>query len=46
MAGPGSAPARTAESNAALPGKIREVLAASPFYDEGHRKVWARLRFQ
>jgi len=27
-------------------GKIREVLAASPFYGEGHRKVWARLRFQ
>src|SRR5713226_1525303 len=26
--------------------KIREVLAASPFYGEGHRKVWARLRFQ
>ena len=28
-----------------LPEKIREVLAASPFYGEGHRKVWARLRF-
>src|SRR2546428_14026154 len=27
-----------------LTGKIREVLAASPFYGEGHRKVWARLR--
>ena len=26
--------------------KIREVIAASPFYGEGHRKVWARLRFQ
>ena len=24
---------------------IRAVLAASPFYGEGHRKVWARLRF-
>jgi len=23
---------------------IREVLAASPFHGEGHRKVWARLR--
>jgi hypothetical protein len=29
-----------------LLGKIREVLAASPFYGDGHRKVWARLRFQ
>src|SRR2546425_9441172 len=27
-----------------LTGKIREVLAASPFYGEGHRKVLARLR--
>jgi hypothetical protein len=26
--------------------KIREVLDASPFYGEGHRKVWARLRLQ
>jgi len=26
--------------------KIREVIATSPFYGEGHRKVWARLRFQ
>ncbi len=26
--------------------KIREILTASPFYREGHRKVWARLRFQ
>jgi putative transposase len=24
---------------------IREVLAASPFHGEGHRKIWARLRF-
>lgn len=24
--------------------RIREVLAASPFVGEGHRKVWARLR--
>ena len=37
---------KTAWSDAALLGKIREVLAASPFYGEGHRKVWARLRFQ
>lgn len=33
-------------SDAALLEKIRAVLAASPFYGEGHRKVWARLRFQ
>ena len=37
---------QTAWSDAALLGKIREVLAASPFYGEGHRKVWARLRFR
>jgi transposase InsO family protein len=24
---------------------IRELLAASPFHGEGHRKLWARLRF-
>ena len=35
---------KTAWSDAALTEKIREVLAASPFYGEGHRKVWARLR--
>jgi putative transposase len=37
---------KTAWSDAALLEKIREVLAASPFYGEGHRKVWARLRFE
>jgi putative transposase len=37
---------KTAWSDAASLGKIREVLAASPFYGEGHRKVWARLRVQ
>jgi transposase InsO family protein len=26
--------------------KIRAVLSASPFLGEGHRKVWARLRWQ
>ncbi len=36
---------KTAWSDAALLEKIREVLDASPFYGEGHRKVWARLRF-
>ena len=34
------APPRTA----ALTTEIRAVLAASPFYGEGYRKVWARLR--
>jgi putative transposase len=29
----------------ALVSAIRELLAASPFHGEGHRKVWARLRF-
>jgi putative transposase len=37
---------KTDWSDAVLLGKIREVLGASPFYGEGHRKVWARLRFQ
>jgi transposase InsO family protein len=37
---------KTAGSDAVLLEKIREVLAASPFYGEGHRKVWARLRFK
>ncbi len=37
---------KTAWSDAELLGKIREVLVASPFYGEGHRKVWARLRFE
>jgi len=29
----------------ALVEAIRKLLAASPFHGEGHRKVWARLRF-
>src|SRR5437899_6258356 len=33
---------KTECSDETLTGKIREVLAASPFYGEGHRKVWAR----
>ena len=37
---------KTAWTDAALTEKIREVLAASPLYGEGHRKVWARLRFE
>ena len=31
--------------DAALLEAIRAVLAASPFHGEGHRKVWARLRW-
>jgi putative transposase len=31
--------------DADLLAEIRAVLAASPFHGEGHRKVWARLRF-
>jgi transposase InsO family protein len=34
-----------AMSDAALTTAIRGVLAASPFHGEGHRKVWARLRY-
>ena len=33
-------------SDDALIEQIRAVLAASPFLGEGHRKVWARLRWQ
>jgi putative transposase len=29
----------------ALVGEIRKLLTASPFHGEGHRKLWARLRF-
>ena len=32
-------------SDDALTTAIRGVLAASPFHGEGHRKVWARLRY-
>jgi putative transposase len=35
-----------AMADEALTAAIRAVLAASPFYGEGHRKVWARLRYQ
>src|SRR3972149_159269 len=37
---------KTAWSDAALLEKIRAGLAGPPFYGEGHRKVWARLRFE
>ena len=33
-------------SDEVLVEKIRAVLTASPFLGEGHRKVWARLRWQ
>ena len=34
-----------AMSDDALITAIKDVLAASPFHGEGHRKVWARLRY-
>lgn len=37
---------KTVYTDEALTGHIRQVLAASPFLGEGHRKVWARLRIQ
>lgn len=36
---------RTPYTDADLTERIRAVLGASPFLGEGHRKVWARLRF-
>src|ERR1700746_2424089 len=46
---PSSAPRRRgpmgALSDAALAAAIKAVLATSPFHGEGHRKVWARLRY-
>jgi putative transposase len=37
---------KTKYSDAELTEKIRAVITASPFHGEGHRKIWARLRFQ
>jgi hypothetical protein len=37
---------RTAYSDAELTEEIRVVLGEAPFTGEGHRKVWARLRFK
>ena len=34
-----------AMSDEALVGEIRKLLWDSPFHGEGHRKLWARLRF-
>jgi transposase InsO family protein len=36
---------KTLFTDAELTQRIRDVLAASPFLGEGHRKVWAKLRF-
>lgn len=37
---------KTAYTDSQLIALIREVLQASPFVGEGHRKVWARLRYK
>lgn len=37
---------KTSYTDEQLTDHIRQVLAASPFLGEGHRKVWARLRVQ
>jgi putative transposase len=37
---------KTRYSDAELTEKIRTVITDSPFHGEGHRKIWARLRFQ
>ncbi len=37
---------KTSHTDAALLEEIRAVIAASPFHGEGHRKIWARLRWQ
>jgi len=37
---------KTAYTDKALTAQIRQVLTASPFVGEGHRKVWARLRIR
>jgi len=37
---------KTAHSDAELVAQIREVIDASLFHGEGHRKIWARLRFK
>ena len=37
---------KTSYTDEALTAQIRQVLTASPFVGEGHRKVWARLRIR
>lgn len=36
---------KTKHSDAELTELIRQEIAASPFHGEGHRKIWARLRY-
>ena len=33
-------------SDGELVEEIKQVITDSPFYGEGHRKVWARLRYK
>ena len=46
---PDAAPAKrgpkTKHSDAELTDLIRQEITASPFHGEGHRKIWARLRY-
>lgn len=37
---------RGATSDDDLVAAIRQLLTGSPFHGEGHRKLWARLRFE
>ena len=37
---------KTAYSDAGLTAHIRSVIETAPFTGEGHRKVWARLRWE
>jgi len=37
---------KTAHTDMELTEAIREEITASPFHGEGHRKLWARLRFR
>ena len=36
---------KTKHTDAELTDLIRQAIAASPFHGEGHRKIWARLRY-
>src|SRR3954453_17231202 len=37
-------PSKTAFTDAELTDHIRETIRQTPFFGEGHRKIWARLR--
>jgi transposase InsO family protein len=37
---------KTPYTDLELTGQIRRVIEETPFFGEGHRKIWARLRFQ